>query len=272
MSTDIRTTLIENGWKQGAIIGCFDDENFRRHACFNVDIDNIFLVISQTCDLINPCFVSEPFLEVLRLKAINTPVSPEYAGGKNSRKINFKMPLCGEECTFQAMPFERCFVDRQLLQTQKPDDHAPNSTIETIVTWLTRRFSRTAFPEQFNQRLGKQVKKIEKIIKKLILVQDIYIKLLPFTELSDDTQYKIEICLLIDANHYDDTTIYNEYIKLKNDLERQFNLCSGIDCQTVDLRSNADISVREIQEYKRWDYSYLTYRDPSHHANPAGEF
>ncbi len=74
--------------------------------------------------------------------------------------------------------------------------------------------------------------------------------------------------LLIDADSYDDPTIYQDYNQIRQTLENQFNQCTGINIDSIDLRSNADISVKELQEYARWDYSYLSFRDPEHHVQP----
>jgi len=72
----------------------------------------------------------------------------------------------------------------------------------------------------------------------------------------------------MDAELYDDLEILDEYNKYKQSLEDQFNQCESIDLQSIEIISDADITLREIQEFKRWDYSYLSYREPENHVLP----
>ncbi|MCW9038390.1 hypothetical protein, partial [Altibacter sp.] len=195
----------------------------------------------------------------------------EYMGGKNSREIHFQTVLGGETSTFRGLPYERFFIDRQVLNSHSPVDYLTDATREMISAWLIKRFSRAAFPDSYDQRWKSRLKQIERTIKRLKFIEDIYIKITPFEEVSDEIEYQVEIYLLMDADDYDNPTIYEEYCTHKQSLEDQFNQCDGIDIQTIDLVSNADITLREIQELKRWDYSYLSYREPDEHVKPAIE-
>ena len=268
MSTDIRKSLIAQGWRQGTIICDIKEDSFQQFAHWDIDNDGVYLVISQTCDLVNPSFQNEPFFEVIQLVQIDTPPLNEYTGGKNSREIQFEFEFHGELVTFQALPYKRFFVDRQLLTNLKPDSYLPDNIKDMLVIWLAKRLSRTAFPDAFDQRWKFRRKKIETIIKKLKFISDIYIKIDPFGEAGDDAEYKVDISLLMDAELYDTPEILDEYNKYKQSLEDLFNQCEGIDLQSIEIVSDADITLREIQEFKRWDYSYLSYREPENHVPP----
>jgi len=269
MVANERELLISQGWRQGAVIREIVDDHFTANAHFALNDSDVFLIISQTCDLVNPDYNSEPFFEVLRLTPIKTAPAIEYGGGKNSREIQFQTEINGRIQTFRALPFERFFVDRQLLKLHSHEGHASESEREMITAWLTKRFVRTAFPDSFDRRWKVRVKQIEKVIKRLKLVRDIYIKITPFNEVAKYVEYEVEIYLLMDASDYDDPVIYKEHKKHKADLEAQFGLCADIDLQVIELVSDAEISLRELQELRRWDYSYLSYRSPDEHAPPA---
>jgi len=64
---DVRKSLIDKGWRQGVLIKKIDDTRFHAFAHIDLGEDALYLVISQTCDLINPSFDDEPYFEVLRL-------------------------------------------------------------------------------------------------------------------------------------------------------------------------------------------------------------
>jgi len=268
MSTDIRSNLIEQGWKQGTIICNIKEDSFQQFAHWDINNNGVYLIISQTCDLINPSFQNEPFFEVIQLVQIEASPSNEYTGGKNSREIQLEFEFHGELTTFQALPYKRFFVDRQLLAKLEPDSYLPDNIKDMLVIWLAKRLSRTAFPDAFDQRWKARRKQIETIIKKLKSINNIYIKIDPFDEAGNDTEYKVDIYLLMDAELYDDLEILDEYNKYKQSLEDQFNQCESIDLQSIEIISDADITLREIQEFKRWDYSYLSYREPENHVLP----
>ncbi len=269
MTIDERELLISQGWKQGAVIRNIFDDGFTANAHILLEDDDVFLVISQTCDLVNPDYNSEPFFEVLRLISINSTPAPEYGGGKNSREIQFKAEFYGKVQTFRALPFKRFFVDRELLRSHSPEGYLLEDEREMISAWLTKRFIRTAFPDKFDRRWKVRKGQIEKIIKRLTLVSDIYIKVIPFEEVNDGVEYEVEIYLLMDADHYDDPVVYDEYERHKIDLDTQLGKCLGINLQVIELVSDAGISVRELQELRRWDNSYLSYRAPEEHAAPG---
>ena len=269
MSADVRDTLIARGWRQGSLIIVAPNDDFKKFAHCDLTDDDVFLVVSQTCDLVNPNFDIEPFFEVLRLTVIEIAPKTEYLGGKNSRQLHFQEQLAGKVTTFCALPFERFFVDRQLLMTISPDGALSDDIRDTVSVWLSKRFVRTAFPDSFDKRWKGRIKQIERVIKKLKFVKDIYIKISPFGELDDAEDYIVEITLLMDNDFYSDSSIYAQYDEYKKELDDQFSQCKGIDLQVVELRSDADITLRELEALSRWDYSYLSFRDPGEHVEPS---
>lgn len=266
--TDIRQTLIDHGWRQGALVRAMNDPSFSKFAHFALEENDLFLIISQTCDLVNADFTSEPFFEALRLSPLEKDPENEYKGGKNSRILQFQINVNDLPQSLQALPYERFFINRKLLLDYSPEEFIREGEQIMINAWLTRRITRTAFPDKFEKRWKHRRDKITKIIKRLTLVIDIYIKITPFSDIEDDSDYELEIYLLMDADDFDNPETYAKYTKLKKDLEDQFNQCTGIDLQSIELTSDAEITLRELQQLRRWDYSYLSYREPSIHATP----
>jgi len=266
--TDFRQTLIDRGWRQGALVRAMDDPSFSEFAHFALEKNDLFLIISQTCDLVNADFTSEPFFEALRLSPLEKDPENEYKGGKNSRILQFQINVNDLPQPFQALPYERFFINRELLLDYSSKEFIREEEQIMINAWLTRRINRAAFPDKFEQRWKLRRSQITKIIKRLELVNDIYIKIAPFSDIEDDSDYELEIYLLMDAENFDNPETHAEYTKLKNDLEDQFNRCPNIDLQSIELTSDAEITLRELQQLRRWDYSYLSYREPGIHATP----
>lgn len=267
---DVRETLIANGWRQGALISPVAYANLGELAHCHLDVEkDLFLVISQTCDLINHSFQDEPFFEVLRLSPLDGDSDPSKESGKNSRELHIEIDRAGEEKWFRVFPFERFFVRREPLLEHGPDEFLDDKKCDLICAWLVKRINRVAFPDNFDQRWKCKRRQIEKIIKRLKKVSGIYIKVEPFSEIDDGNEYDLEIYLLMDADDFDDADVYKEYDGYRKLLEEKFNECPGLNLRAIELVSDADITIRVLQEFSLWDYSYISYREPDEHAFPV---
>jgi len=264
--SDERDIFKANGWEQFCVLQPDDHISLLNNAHIKVSENDLLLVITQTCDLINN---KEPFFGVACLRPLDKNISVENEHARNSRRLEFNIILNDEAKDYCIKAHEKFFVDHAILKNIKPFDKIKCKNTKTeLVKWLTSRYSRTAFPDTFDQIWNKRKKQIEKVIKKLELVQDIYLKLSPFDEIEKTEEYDLEILLLMDADNFDNKKIHQEYDELRKKLEEQFNKCNGINVELVELESNARISIKVIQEYNRWDYSYLSYRDPEQHDYP----
>ena len=175
-----------------------------------------------------------------------------------------------EERYYNLHAHERYFVQHQILTELKPlvviDD---NDVKKGLIQWLTARYIRKAFPDAYNERMTPRcLKNIERVIKKLEKIEGIYIRLNDEDELDEPHDYEVDILLLMDSAYFEDSHINEEYNILKIELEDQINKCDGIYVESIDLVSNAGLTIKELQEYDRWDYSYLSYRDSDRHTSP----
>lgn len=263
-----RDAFIENGWKQFCVLRPNDHESLCAHAHIDVDEQNYLLVISQTCDLVNDV-EKEPFFEVACLRQLGNEPSPANAHGKNSRRFELSLTINGASDNYFLLAHERFLIKHELLSGLKPFDVIEDSLIkDELIGWITARYSRTAFPDSFVDRLRPQISKIEKSIRKLKLIEGIYVQISSFEELKEDESYNISIILLMEADDFDDEQKYEQYEILRKEFEEKIGKCEGLELESVDLVSNAGITVKELQEFAFWDYSYLSYRDPAEHALP----
>lgn len=268
--SNAREMLKELGWKQGALIRSGGNCEFSKFSHLEISDDDLFIVITQTCDLVNPSFDSEPYLEALRIKPLDSS-EKEYLGGKNSRLLHIDLSSDSGIDSYSALPFEKIYVDRKLLLKQSPENHLDETNLDTVINWLIKRIGRTAFPDSFDQRWKVRQRQIERVIKRLELVEDIYLKIVPFAELDSTDKYTIEIHLIMNAEDFDNEEVYTQYKKHIQDLESQFCQCPDIEIEIIELRSTAEITLNEIQEMDRWDYSYLSFRDPEVHTSASSQ-
>ena len=264
---DDRNEFIENGWRQFCIVRPGDHPVLCKFAHVPVNAQDFLLIVTQTCDLVNN-IEKEPYFEVACMRPLDRAPSSEYMHGKNSRRLEMTVPIHGADQNYFILPHERFFVPHEVLKNIRPyATISDEKTHDLLIKWITSRYNRAAFPDAFDRRWKKRKKQIEAIIKQLVLVQDIYICLEPFFEIKKG-EYEVVILLLMDAEHYDTATNYKQHNELRRKLEDQLIACDGIEAK-VTLESNARITVVELQQYKRWDYSHLSYADPDEHEFPG---
>ncbi len=268
---DDRERLIELGWRQGVLLKA-EDGWLTENAHYDITEGDLLLIVSQTCDLIQGSFENEPWFEVLCLHSMDRDPGGGYLGGKNSRRLEFSVDVDGTASRhWYALPYERHLVERTfLLDNRAPDTLLDSHNLGMILAWLSRRYTRVAFPEEFVKRCKAREKQLSKNFSRLNpLVSNVYIRLTPFEELSDEQEYTIELTLLMGAVDFDDPEKYAKCGEMAKSLEDQLNKCPGIQVEDVVVESSADLTIEGLRGYRDWDYSYLSFRDPDNAATPA---
>ncbi len=265
-----REHLIEAGWKQGNLL-VPDDSLFKENALYEIPEDARLLIVSQKCDLIHESFESEPFFEVLCLHPLNQEPNGGYLGGKNSRRIEFSLNTPGDDIThWFALPYKRHLINRELLLERQPESSLQDKPMKMILAWLSRRYTRVAFPESFVSRINTRKTPIAKKFSRLNpLISNVFVCVRPFEELDDANEYSMEIMLVMDAKKFDDAKTYRLCDTIKNELEYQLGECDGIKLDDISIESTASVTVEDLKYFREWDYSYLSFREPNEAAMPV---
>lgn len=267
---DDRERLIGLGWEQGLILKPVDGPLIE-NALYPVEDDDLLLIVSQTCDLVQGSFENEPWFEVLCLHSLQRDPNGGYLGGKNSRRIEFNAAILkGRPANWCALPHERHLIDRRLLlEGVEPAGVIDGETLKMILNWLSRRYTRTAFPEAFIQRMDARKRPIGKKFARLNpLVANVFIRLEPFEEIETEHTYTVELMLVMNADDFDDPDKYKLCEAIQNELEKQLDQCDGIEVEEILIGSTADVTIEDLKGYREWDYSYLSFRDPDKAAAP----
>lgn len=258
-------------WKQGLLLSAADVA-LRQGAHYTVNDQDRLLIISQTCDLVQGSFDREPYFEVLCIHPLEHSPSGDFQGGKNSRRIEFSLGSADQISHWYALPFERHVLPRELLvDGRTPGDAIDDENVLTMILhWLSRRYTRTAFPETFVDRVNTKKKEIAKKFKQVNpYVSGVYIRLNPFEELDTESDYKVEMILVMEAERYDDPMQHDACSEILKQLEAQMASCKGIDIMDVALESTASLTFEDVNGFREWDYSYLSFRDPDNSAAPT---
>lgn len=270
-----REDLISQGWQQFCIIqsNCHKDISVLAHYDYSkvlLEYD-FLLVITQTCDLLKCDLDKEPYVEVIPLKILGTALpSGNNAHGKNPRRLEISVDFNGTINTCALEANKRFFVRHELLSEIKPFVHIHDAaTVECLRYWIIARYNRAAFPDTFNNRVsGADLKKLIKLFNNLELITGIYLKLDPMDELPKDRNYYLEIILLMGHKNFSDPVIHQKYTAYCTDIQSIIKNFQGVDLDRVQLVSKSIITLNEYDEYKLWDYNYLSFRAPDLHETP----
>lgn len=266
-----RERLIKLGWRQGILLAPVD-ERLKQDAHYDIKENDQLLIVSQTCDLVQGSFENEPWFEVLCLHPLGREPDRGYLGGKNSRRIEFNMTLAGDgPGHWYALPYERHLISRALLMEEGLGRAASidGQILKMVLAWLSRRYTRAAFPEAFVRRMDARREPISNKFSRLnTLVTNVYIRLTPFEELTGDDEYAIELMLIMDAEVFDDEKKYRECSEITGQLENQLKKCPSILVDDIRIESTASVTLENLSGYREWDYSYLSFRDPDNAAAP----
>ncbi len=143
-----------NGWQQGKCLQINNPEPPFEEPGF-------YILISQDCDIVNPDFNKESYVEFLFAKKIAS-INKSFKN-ENPRILHLETSSVKIEINAVHCPI---FLPRQQLITLIPCEEifidGENRT--RLVGWKTNRYKRPAFPDTFNRRRNSVKKEIVKIL------------------------------------------------------------------------------------------------------------
>jgi hypothetical protein len=251
---------IDPAWEQGSILPDEATAHIVRDI-FPAPEPSHFIVVSQDCDILHPWLDDEPFVELLLAVPLPGDKTGSYVGGRNPRTLHFDLIINGEPVPFQAYAGDRHFLDRRILLHFSPakDRSLTKKQGRVVVEWLSRRYTRAAFPDAFNARIDNRAqKKIRAAIDKMNETASAIMVAGADEELDSKSTYKIGVVAILPEDEYHDvdrrTRLEVQLLKL----EAALNGCPGIDAKAK-VFGEHQITMKDFLAMKRWDYDYLSY-------------
>ena len=240
-----------NDWRQGTLI---DDKaaifSLVKSTCscksFDSPLPEFLVIVSQDCDIFHHNLEDEPYIDLIKGYLKEKDGNLMY--GKNPRKLQIEYGK-GVICFFIHDIF--C-VSKDVFREINPN-HATmplgKDNTKQIVNWISKRYVRAAFPDEFNNRLSK-AKQVDKMSKNPLMgeVSLIYIDL-PNEELKTEQDY--EVTMIIGVKHGSKQIIITE---VENVFYEAFNV-PGIKAE-INVYDEYDITYETISTYKRFDLDY----------------
>lgn len=205
------------------------------------------VVITQDCDIVHTPPEEEPFIEFI---IGNLSEDRSCKNGKNPRKLHL-------ENNGQILEFtihNRFFVKKESLASFEFSDTLFEITADNtkvLRKWLGSRYTRAAFPDEFNSRLAKA--KVSKLTEKGISsrVSHIFFEV-EDRELPSEEIYQLNVMVVVDNS--DDVN--------KNDIEdAYFEVFEHIEGIETNLRvvTEDEVTLKDLQNYKRWDKDSISF-------------
>ena len=164
MTSTRANTIIDNGWLQWATVGA---EELQPH-CGSITLKEPFYVLAtQSCDLAHGSYENEPHAEFIGFSPIQE-LRPEFSKASNSRILHVEISESGQASYLGFFVRERFFLPREVLEKFAPNNPFVLSAQVCIqlTTWLSARYYRPSFSDEFNEHWKKVSGKIRDRIKK----------------------------------------------------------------------------------------------------------
>ena len=227
----------------------------------SVGTDTKLVIVSHDCDIVNPSYEFEPFIEVL----IARPQAEKNGAllkGKNPRRLQFIAEESGKSRVYEIDVHEKYRVARDILEKGSRDavTKIEANDVRVIAKWVARRYTRPSFPSAFVDRVGATVKK--KILKKLEKDGDDVLYILvafeTLEEISSDSPYRIVLRVVVPQEACEADEREQRALGVVSEIRKLLGQCSGITVEDADLASSAEMTLYEYEHFIRWDVDYLS--------------
>jgi len=241
----------------------------------NFDPSNdIWIVISQDCDLVQYDWDKEPFVELVRVLKVSDSEG-EGMWLTSPRTYVFSDPPDEKPShRFKCIVHDRVRIDRRYLAYFSPDPHRSFAAenIRRLIHWIARRYVRAAFPDEFNNRIQSSLQKLARkksssLVKYSDLLTGIYLYV-PEGELEPEEVYEIVLWGVVRPNVIKDQVLASHAQELVDELEALFFECDGIDVSASYLKSEQDVTLDHLHKWKRWDFDSLSLK-PKQKGKPV---
>ncbi|MFT6915189.1 MAG: hypothetical protein ACJAWL_001492 [Motiliproteus sp.] len=260
--------LIENGWQQWSLIG---RDQLPDWLVWHINSKGgnecqLFIVVTQTCCIANESYRDEPWLELIGGVLLDQPPHQRLIGGYSPRELHVPIlnSVHADAGTLELKMRYRFQLPREHFGLFSPSahHHVSERYKHNLRAWMTSRYCRPAFPDNFADRLSKFSDKLaEKLSKYSAKYPDDLIMVLvthsPDTELPDDENYQCEWKLV---HSQDITTEQEKEIRvIEKSFSDRIEGVAGINGSFVAF-DETEVSIAELRAGERWFFDYLTYR------------
>jgi len=251
-----------NGWFQGAVLRVPSSE-----CDAGAEIEpGSYVVISQDCDIVARTYEIEPEVELIPIQGRDR-VDGAAAFAKNPRIIDFPV----EQGAIRLDQRHKTSISRDVLERYQPvEPHLGPDEIFALRSWLAGRYLRSAFPDEFMERISPKVDKIKKILKrKGEHISGIYVILGDVPDDEGEIETQIVLTVLPETVELEGLPLDVSH-QAKESLQAEFDDIDGISLDSCEVLSEDEFTLSELRRSLRLDrFDYLSLSGADHATPPA---
>lgn len=253
-------------WRQGTIL----PRELVQPGTLPSDLDPAakLVIISHDCDIVHPSYDGEPYVEFF----VAHPAAKSdnrKRKGKNPRRLQFRAVNNGLEQLYEINVHDKYRISRRLLEGNTPDSLCTiaKSESDMIARWAGKRYSRPAFPSEFDRCLSAMGKeKFERAIAKYgDDISGIFISFLSSTgELPTTEPYSIIVRVVAPLEALQDDSREQALVRFAAELNVLFAGCTGVQVEELKLESEAEFTLEDFKHSIVWDYEFISDEETEH--------
>lgn len=250
--------LILTDWRQGSVVPreLLPPEDLPQE----LPAEAKLIAISHDCDLVNPSFDSEPWVEMLVARLIDA-LDGSLTLGKNPRKMQLSLGEGDAKRCYELDIHEKFRTRRQCLLGGHPDASLKLDRLQTqqIARWVGKRYSRPSFPTAFDRRIPDAIrKKIKRLLSRDGAdIKGIFLALTD-EELDQNQPYEVILRLVITTEAGEDDERERLALSVLTELQDLMDQCDGVAVVDAELKTLDEFSLADCLATKVWDYEYLS--------------
>lgn len=231
------------------------------------------VVVSHSCDLASEDMVAEPTAEVLRARPIGfSELNGNYTWGKNPRRLQVAVEASPQAAALDIYIHERIQISRQRLFLFAPDVERSltNEVRRLVARWLAKRYWRQAFPDTFNARLAPVADKLRDALKKEggVLIAALYLVLNTEEELDAEIPYRVGLRAVMNVDDFENQKSRDKGEQALRKVVERLGEVEYVEVVDWNLVPASEMSLDDLNYYRRWDYDDLTARSPEAREAP----
>ncbi len=223
-----------------------------------------YLVISHPCDVVSVSLERDPTVELLRIEERDAP-DGNLTYGKNPRRLHLQTDNGVIAVDFVG----RQTIDRSLLAGVAPQSNLSEDDRRLLAAWLSARYGRPAFADEFNRRLSPAMRGIDRILKTAGTHMSAIYVATALAEFAADTNYQVRVAATMRSDDFADAKLFATVSESVDKIGELIAPLDGIDLVSIQLFSEEDVSIDALRSYARWDYDALSFRDGDEAVHPA---
>lgn len=253
-------------WRQGTILhkSVLEERDSEPSLVGHVEDEDVLIVISQDCDLVNPSLEKEPYAEILLGRRMKGAPNGNFTLGKNPRRYHLPGKKDGSDIAFDVSVHDKARILREQLIGKSPDSSVTFESIEisALASWIARRYVRAAFPTEFNERLKSAESAIARALKQNGgPLTGVFFRLSSAEELPADQTYHVIIRGTVLRETYKNDKAMVAATTAIDAIEVAVAGCKGIEVDDSDVDSEDDFSMTDLRETFRWEAESLSYKE-----------